>query len=257
MISAVVLTHNEEKNIKACLESLNFCSEIIVVDDGSTDKTLNIAKQFGAKIYKRPLDGDFAAQRNFGLAQAKGDWVLFIDADEQVPQDLSSEIIEKTWALEGKNKRDYPQGYFIKRKDFFWGRELKHGETAGLEFLRLARRDAGVWVRRVHEYWKTKGETQTLTNSLNHYPHQTLQEFVLEIDYYSSLHAEEKKSQGEKSSLIKITLWPALKFIQNFFLRRGFQDGIVGAVVALMMSLHSYLAWSKLYLSQRKDNLSS
>jgi glycosyltransferase involved in cell wall biosynthesis len=251
MISAIVLTHNEEENIKDCLESLKFCGEIIIVDDNSQDNTLKIAKKFNTKIFTHSLNGDFSAQRNFGLERAKGDWVLFLDADERIDENLAREIIEKTWAVAGKKKSDYPQGYYIRRRDFFWERELRHGETANLEFLRLARRDAGLWQRRVHEYWSIKGETQTLENSLSHYPHKTLREFVRETDYYSSLHAEEKKSKGEKSGIIKIALWPALKFIHNFIFRRGFLDGQAGVVMALMMSLHSYLAWSKLYLAQR------
>src|SRR2546423_7584770 len=96
MISAVVLAKNEEKNIKACLESLSWCDELIVIDDNSTDKTVDIARQKGARIYTHPLNNDFAQQRNFGLDKAKGDWVLFVDADERVPSALWYEIMQRT-----------------------------------------------------------------------------------------------------------------------------------------------------------------
>lgn len=252
MISAVVLTKNEEKNIKNCLESLKFCGEIIVVDDNSEDNTTEIAKKLGAKIHTRALDNDFSAQRNFGLTQAKGDWALFIDADERVSPALASEIIDRTWAVPGRFEKDYPRGFYIKRQDVMWGKELKHGETGNIELLRLARRDAGGWLGKVHETWSVQGVKATLKNPIAHFPHQTLREFIAEVDFYSTLHAKEKQSRGVKSSIIKILLFPKLKFFQNWILRRGFLDGVPGLLSALIMSFHSFLAWSKLYLLAKK-----
>lgn len=254
MISAIILTKNEQENIKDCINSLLFCGEIIVIDDNSTDETVELAKDFGAKVFVHKMDGNFAEQRNFGLSKAKGDWVFFVDADERVTPELSKEIINSTWIAKGKNKSEFPDGYFIKRQDFFWDKKLNFGETSKVKLLRLARRDAGKWTRRVHEIWNIKGEVKTLNNSLNHYPHQTLQEFVEDIDNYSTLHAQEKDEQGEGSNLIKIIFWPIFKFLQNFLLRLGFLDGVAGAIVALMMSFHSFLSWSKLYLMQKNTS---
>lgn len=253
MITAIILTKNEEKNIKDCLESLKFCGEIIVVDDNSSDDTVNIAKKLRATILNHDLGENFAEQRNFGLSKAKGDWILFVDADERVSKELADEIIENTWIERGKNAKEFPEGYLISRQDYFWGKKLRFGETASLKFLRLARRDAGKWKRKVHEYWSIKGQIGNLKNPIAHYPHPTLQEFVEEVDFYSTLHANEKNEVGEHSSLIKIIFWPVFKFIQNFIFRLGFLDRVPGVVVTLMMSFHSYLAWSKLYLMQRKS----
>lgn len=245
MLSAVVLTKNEEKNIVACLESLKWCDETIVVDDYSEDNTVKIAKEHGAQVFKHKLNDDFASQRNLGLEKAKGEWTLFVDSDERVTPELQKEILKAV-------KETAKSGFYIKRRDFMWGRELKHGEAGDIKLLRLAGRDAGKWTHRVHEVWNVGGQTGELNNAILHYPHQTLREFVGEIDYYSTLHAKVKFEEGERSNLLKIIFWPKAKFFQNWILKLGFLDGTAGIIVALLMSFHSYLAWSKLWLAQRQ-----
>jgi len=245
-ISVVILTKNEEKNIEDCLKGLDFCQEIIIVDDYSTDSTLEIAKRYGAKIYLKRLNGDFSASRNFGLNKAKCEWVLFVDADERVTKDLALEIKDKIAVSHKLNIA----GFRIKRDDFMWGKKLRFGETAKLSFLRLAKKDSGVWKRKVHEYWDVGGRVSILENHIIHYPHQTLAEFIKDVDFMSTLHADAKKIEGESSNLLKIVLYPLLKFIRNWVLLGGFMDGTEGFLVASLMSLHSFLAWSKLWLSQ-------
>lgn len=243
-ISAVVLTKNEERNIEECLETLGFCDEVVVVDDNSTDKTRTIAKKLGAKVYQRDLNGDFAAQRNFGMEKASGKWVLFIDADERVTAELAEEIKQKIKVGEA-------MGFRVKRMDFIWGRELKHGETANLSFVRLGRRGAGKWKRRVHEYWDIKGRIGELKNPILHFPHPTIREFIHDINFMSTLHAKAKFEAGERSSLFKILFFPRAKFFKNWIMLGGFLDGAPGFLVALVMSFHSFLAWSKLWLLQK------
>lgn len=246
MISSVVLTKNEEKNIKDCLDSLRWCDEIVVIDDFSEDKTTEIAKKYGARISKRALDNDFASQRNFGLEKAKGDWVLFVDADERVSQSLQEEILK----LLGQNTSYI--GFYLHRRDFMWGKELKHGEPGSVRLLRLAKRDSGKWERRVHEVWDVKGRVGELKNPLIHHPHPTLREFMAEVDWMSTLHAQENRREGKKSNLFKIVLLPKMKFLNNWILKRGFLDGTPGFLVAMVMAFHSFLSWSKLWLLQRK-----
>lgn len=244
MISAVVLTKNEEKNIKECLEGLKFCDEIIVVDDYSGDGTAKIAREMGAKVYKRHLAGDFAGQRNFGLEKARGEWVLFVDSDERVTSPLRDEIIRAT----GNAQRS---GFYLKRRDFMWGRELQHGEMANVRLLRLARRGAGRWKRAVHEVWEVEGKIGMLKNPILHFPHQSLREFIADVDRMSTLHALANQKEGKKSGLLKIVFWPLGHFINNWIFRLGFLDGTAGFVVAALMSFHSFLAWSKLWLIQK------
>lgn len=247
MISAVILTKNEEKNIEACLENLSWCDEVIVIDDESKDKTVDLAKKKSARVYIRALEDDFALQRNFGLEKAKGDWVLFVDADERVSQALWYEIMAKL------NTPFSPyDGYFLKREDVIWGKKLRYGETGNIKILRLAKKNAGKWSGKVHEVWNVKGKTEVLQNSLTHYPHQTIKEFLHEINYYSDLRAQELQKKKVQVSWFTILLYPKAKFILNYVVKRGFLDGLPGFIFALMMSLHSFLVRGKLWLLWQK-----
>lgn len=242
MLSAVVLTRNESKNLGRCLTSLSFCDEIIVVDDNSTDDTLKVAGKFNAKIFKRELKGDFAAQRNFGQSKAKGQWTLFVDADEVVTPELEKNI-----------KRALSEdidGYYLRRRDFFWGRELKFGETRKVRndgLLRLIKKDSGSWLGNVHEVFHTAKKTSRLDGFLDHYPHPTLKEFIADINTYSTLRARELYNRGNGTNLLEIIFLPVLKFIYNYFLNMGFLDGAPGFTYSFMMSFHSFLVRSKLY----------
>jgi glycosyltransferase involved in cell wall biosynthesis len=241
MISAVVLTKNEEKNIIDCLESLSFCDERIIVDDFSNDLTLELAKKSGATVYQRKLEGDFSKQRNFGLEKAKGDWILFIDADERVSNELKNEIIYKT------AKRVTVEGYYIRRFDFMNGKMLEHGETAHISLLRLAKKGKGIWKGKVHETWNISSQTQVLDSALFHYPHQTINDFLAEINFYSDLRSKELFEKGVKVAWYDLIFYPKAKFIQNYIFRSGFKDGTEGMIMALMMSFHSFLVRGKLW----------
>lgn len=248
-LSIIILAKNEEKNIEACLDSAGFADETLVIDDFSVDNTAQIAERLGAKVYKRHLEGNFALQRNYGLDKASSRWVLFLDADERISEKLKIEIKKEI------EKSDNPLvGYYLKREDFIFGKRLRFGETASLAFLRLARKSAGKWKRNVHEVWEVSGRTITLKNPLLHYPHQTLREFINDINFHSDLDVAAKKREGKKANLKKIIFWPVGKFVNNWIFRLGFLDGMEGMVMALMMSLHSFLSWSKLWIYQRKTD---
>ena len=246
-ISAVILTRNEEKNIAECIFGLNFCDEIVVVDDGSLDKTVEIARKLGLKVFLRYLNRDFAAQRNYALEKASGKWVFFVDADERVSGQLREEIKKEI------DSPDNPHvGCFLRRDDYMWGKKLKYGETGSILLLRLGRKSAGKWVRNVHEVWETVGRTKILKSPLKHYPHQTLREFIFDINFHSDLHAVANYKEGKRSNWVKILFWPRAHGFKNWVLKLGFLDGTEGFVFALMMSFHSFLSWSKLWIRQRK-----
>jgi len=245
-LTVIILTKNEGKNIEACLASVNFADEKIVIDDYSEDRTVKIAKKFGAKVYQRALNRNFGAQRNYGLSLAKNRWVLFLDADERVSEELKNEMVNKI-----NNSENPTVGYFIKRNDFLFGKRIRFSESSGLVYLRLARKSAGKWIREVHEKWLVSGRTETLKNPLFHYPHQTIKEFLDDINFYTSIDAVSKRKEGKKSDLKKIIFWPIGKFVYNWIFRLGFLDKMEGFLIALLMSFHSFLSWSKLWLLQR------
>ena len=248
MISVVVLTKDEEKNLQECLGSVRqLADEIIVIDDNSIDKTTEIAKNFGAKVFTHSLDNNFAQQHNFALRQAQGDWVLSIDADERVSPGLAAEIKKEI-------KNNKVDGFYLKRQDFFGGRALKYGETANVRLLRLGRKGKGKFEREVHETWEIKGNVGEMRNTLLHYPHQTLSDFIDHVNFHSSLHAQALKKEGVRPSLFRIIFNPLGKFIQNYIFRLGFLDGTSGIIVVLMMSFHSFLARAKLYFLYQKKS---
>jgi glycosyltransferase involved in cell wall biosynthesis len=244
MISAIILSHNSEAEIGRVLESLLWCDERIVIDDNSSDKTIEIAKKKNVIVFKHALHDDFAAQRNFGLEKAKGEWVLFVDSDEVVSKSLAEEI-KKSITIDCA-------GFHIKRDDWLYGKKLLHGETSRVQLLRLARKDAGKWDRFVHEVWEVKGIVGTLTHPLDHFPHPNVAQFVTEINRYSTLNARYLHRQNIRVPLWHIIAYPAAKFFVDYIWYRGFLDGTPGTIVALMMSMHSFLTRAKLWLLWHK-----
>jgi len=250
MISAIVITKNEEENIEKCLRSVRWCDEIVVIDDESIDRTVEIAKKFNARVYENPLSCDFSAQRNFGLTKAKSEWVLFIDADEIISGALIYEI-QSVIGFKDQGLRNF-NGYYLKRSDFVWGKQLKYGESGNLMLLRLGRRGKGVWKGMAHEQWEIEGSVGKLINPILHFPHKTMEEFLKEINFYTDLRAKELKEKNTKVSFWAIFSYPLGKFIVNYFFKRGFMDGMQGLIFAITMSFHSFLVRGKLWLMSNK-----
>ena len=241
MLSAVVLTKNEQDNIAKCLESLEFCDETITIDDFSTDKTVEFSKKYKAKIIQHALNNNFSAQRNFALSQIKSGWILFVDADEVISPELASEI--KT----AITRADHV-GFYLPREDILWGHRLHHGDTR-TSLLRLARRGAGEWRGRVHETWVVSGRTGTLASALDHYPHPTITDFLNHINYYSTLRARELRDQGQKPALFPVLFYPPAKFLWLWLGKLGFLDGTPGFISAMIMAFYTFLTRGKLYLT--------
>ena len=243
-LSAVILTLNEEKNIERSIRSCIFANEIIILDDFSTDRTLEIAKNHKVTIIQRKLNDNYSNQRNYGLKEAKGDWIIYLDADEEISNDLKKEI-----QLFLDKENDFKVAY-IKRRDFWWGKVLKHGEvrkvyTKGL--TRLIKKNSGLWKGQVHEEFVFNGLSTTLDNYINHYPHPTIKEFIESINKYSSLRSEELYRLNKKTNILDISFTPFFKFINNYIFKLGFLDGIRGFIYSFLMSFHSFLVRTKLY----------
>lgn len=237
-ITAVVLTKNEEVNISTCLESLSFCKKRIVIDDYSTDETVNRAKESGATVFRRHIDKHFAKQRNFALTKVKTPWVFFVDADEIVPEALKKEILTCIGTKD-------VSGYYVLRRDVFNKKILFHGEWGNARLLRLGRVKSGKWMNAVHEVWNIKGMTSNLSNPLYHYSHKTIESFLLSILTYSRIHSTQKRNKN--TPIIHTFGFPFVKFVYNYFVRFGFLDGVEGLIYSSFMSLHSFLAWNKYY----------
>ncbi len=195
----------------------------------------------------QPNITDLSAARNAELAKIKTKWVLFLDSDETLTPELESEISTIV-----HSPSTIYSAYYIPRLDTFLGRKLRHGETGSAKFVRLARHDFGKWTRPVHEQWIGTGKIGTLTNPILHNPHSSISSFLDKINTYSTLEAQYRYDHQIKSSLLKIALYPLAKFKLNYLLRLGFLDGVPGLIMAILMSFHSYLTWTKLYLLWHK-----
>lgn len=239
-ITAIILTKNEEKHIGRSLSSLSWCDEIIVVDDESTDQTVAIAKKYNAKVFLHPLSDNFSKQRNFAMSKASSEWIFFVDADEVVSKELQYEIKEKIQDVD-------IDAYLLTRKDTLWGKKIHFGENGKITLIRLARKNKGKWTGKVHEVWEISGKIGILKHSLHHYPHQTLSEFFSEINFYSTLRAEELFEQKIQVHWFDLILYPKAKFLQNYIFKKGFLDGLTGFILAIIMSFHSFLVRGKLW----------
>ena len=265
-LTAIVLVKNEEESvINRCLKSVEFCDEIIIVNDILTQNSkvksphfaqgLRGARQkYNSKVksYFRELGKDFASQRNFGMEKATGEWILFVDTDEEVTEELKNVILNLIQDLNQipKRVRNDTIAYYIKRRDFFWGHEMKYGETSKARnkgIIRLMKKNSGKWMGQVHEEFKISGQIGYLNGYLNHYPHQTVKEFIQSVNFYSSLRAEELYKQGKKTNIFEIIFYPLFKFKLTYFIKLGFLDGPAGFAYSFFMSFHSLLVRLKLY----------
>lgn len=241
MISTVILYRNEKESLERCLNSLAWCNDIVIVHDARDNLSVPSVHREGVTIIKRLLDDDFSAQRNFGMQHTKNDWILFIDADEE----LSSELMEimKNFVPDAQLS-----AYAVPRIDIFWHRRILHGEvgTAARQgMLRLVHRKQGTWKGAVHEIFVTAGSKGRLEHSIFHYPHQTIGEFIQSINFYSSLRAREIANRSQRRLFVEMLLYPPTKFIYTFFLKFGLLDGTAGFVYSFMMAFHSFLVRAK------------
>jgi glycosyltransferase involved in cell wall biosynthesis len=228
-ISAVIITKNESKYIKMCLESLKFAGEIIIIDDFSSDKTIDIARDFTDKIYQRHLD-NFAAQRNFGIEKAKGEWILSLDGDEVVSEELAEEL-----SLINKNTNIIQKGFYVPFRQYFFGKEIKYGGWHPDYHMRFFRKGWGRWEKPVHEELVIKGKTGRLEGHLIHYLYENISEFINKINFYTSKDVEEGNVDG---NILKTFLAPPKVFLYRYIFRQGFRDGRYGLIIALFMSFY-------------------
>ena len=246
MLSVAIITLNEERNLARTLASVSFADEIVVVDSGSTDRTVEIARSFNAKVFTRSWPG-FAAQKNFALEQCSGTWVLSLDADEELSPELRTQI---RLLLPSNPPAD---AFFINRRNLFLNRWIKRGGYYPDPKLRLFRRSAANFSqlprfgdRPVHETIVFDGEAQTLDFDLIHHAYPTLEDYLDHMDRYSTLGAEVLVAQGRTSHSWPAFYWnvlivPHLTFIWNYLCRFGFLDGREGLLLHLYHS--AYVSW--------------
>ena len=273
----IILTKNEEKDIEAAVQNARQCAdEVLVVDSGSTDRTEELAKKNGARVVFREWDNDFAAQRNFALTQTEADWVLYLDADERMNDELLAavkKIVASDRPVAGAENRnatatgpessDSPatisanktglKQYSLQRKSVAFGKKFSYGPLHPDWVTRLFPRESVTWVGKVHEHPECSLPLEKLPGHLEHYTYRNWQEWEEKMARYSTLWAEEAYHKGRRASLPEALLHGIGSLFSTLLLRLGFLDGWMGICLCCMYFSYTMLKYLKLYGLQQGD----
>ncbi len=236
-LSVIIIALNQEANIGDCLASVSFADEIVVVDTGSTDRTVELARAYTDRVLTTDWQG-FGRTKNYALDQARGDWVFSLDTDERVPPALQAEILA-TVAAGGPL-----DGYRVARKNYFCGRWIRHLGWYPDYTLRLFRRGRGRFRdREVHEEVVVDGPLGTLKTPLEHYSYRSVSDYVARMDRYARLAAQELAKAGRRPCPGELFFRPLLSFFHLYFIRLGFLEGTPGYTLAVLMSMYKFLKY--------------
>ncbi|MFI5253658.1 MAG: glycosyltransferase family 2 protein [Bacteroidota bacterium] len=246
-LSVILITHNEERNITECLQSVAWADDIVVVDAKSEDRTIEYAKKYTTKIFITDWLG-YAAAKNFALSKATNCWVLWIDADERIPEDLASEI-QTIISAQSVNHA----GYEVGRRAYFLGRWIKHCGWYPGYVVRLFMKDCSQFNDAlVHEKLDVKGSIGRLRGDIIHYTDDNLFHYFSKFNHYTSLAAEDLHKNGRRYSLADLLIHPPFLFFKMYILRIGFLDGIQGFILSVLSSAYVFTKYAKLWELQRK-----
>ena len=251
-LSVVVVTKNEEDNIRQWLESVKWADEIIVVDSFSTDKTIEIAKEYTDKIFlddnPRSMAGLAEISKNLGMEKATNEWILVLDADEIVTPELRTEIEE----ILGKDDKRF-DGYLVLRKNYFLGKWMKHGGWWGYgAHVELVRRGKGKFPPYPHRPLEVpSGKVGYLKNLVIHNTHKSISEWIDKMNRYTTLEAREMDEKGVRFNMGRALLFPVAVFCRNYFMLRGFRDGFHGFMAAVFAAFYAFVKHAKLWEKQK------
>ena len=237
-VSVTIITLNEESNIRRCLESVRWADEIVVVDCGSSDRTLEICKEYGCRVFNHVWEG-YARQKNYAIGQATGDWALSLDADEEVTPDLAKEIQS---AVSGPS-----DAYSMPRSNLFLGKWMRHGGWYPDRQLRLVRRGMGLFADvPLHEriVMQEGASVGLLRNPLRHYTYPTIRNYMAKADSYTTIEAQ--AGNRKPSAIGLLTAFP-LKFLETYVYKSGWRDGVHGLAAALLASVRVLIRQVKLW----------
>jgi glycosyltransferase involved in cell wall biosynthesis len=244
-LSVIIITRNETSNIRRALDSIRFADEIIINDSGSTDGTIEIAQSYGCRIIQSEFAG-FGAAKQTALAAAKSDWVLSLDADEEIDPILASTI------KEAMTNADF-NGYHLNRKSQFLGRWMLHSGWYPDYLPRLFRRSSGRFTGdNVHERIEIDGPLGKLEGHILHYTDPDVEHYLEKLNRYTSLSADMLQAQGRQFKTLDVVFKPPATFVKMYILKSGFRDGIQGLLLALLSSFHVLCKYAKLWERQRQ-----
>jgi glycosyltransferase involved in cell wall biosynthesis len=245
LISATIITFNEERNLARAIESLRCCDEILVVDSGSTDQTVELALRHGARVVRSEWRG-YAAQKNYAASEATHDWILSIDADEALSEELEAEILQL------KQRERECDAYRMPRLARYLGKWILYSGWYPDAKIRLYDRRAARWTGDyVHESVVCQGTVRDLRGNLLHYTCASLSEHLSTLDRYTTLAADELRARGRIAGARHLALDPLWSFVRSYVVKRGWKDGVHGFVIAWMAALYTFLKHAKTRLRPR------
>ena len=243
-VTCLVITKNEEANIQDCLKSAQWANEILVVDAESRDRTVELARACGAKVSVRPWPG-FGLQKNFGMAQASSDWILILDADERVTEELRREITD---CLNGWTS-GAPVAYRIPRRNFFYGDWVQGGGVYPDYQIRLFRRGMAQYNDvAVHENLLVDGEVGTLAGHLDHYTERHICDHFRKFGLYTTLAAQEKSKSVQGVNAADLLVRPLVVFFKTYLAKKGYRDGVRGLILCTFASMYTFVKYAKLWV---------
>lgn len=241
-LSVAMITQNEAENLPRCLESIAFAQQIVVVDSGSTDRTIEVARSFGCEVFIEPWRGGFGAQKQFALDRCRHRWILLLDADERIPPG-TTHVIKDIVAT----PVPAAAGYSFPRKNFFQGRWIKHAGWWPDRIVRLFQKDLGRMTEAiVHEAVRVDGPVIALDAAIEHYTESRLSPLLLKIDKYSTLGAQDAFAAGRRSTTSAALGRACATFLQDYLLRLGLLDGPQGMTLAMADAVNKYFKYAKL-----------
>ncbi len=246
-LAILILTCNEEAHILSVIENAKKCTdEVIIIDSGSTDRTVELAEQAGAKVAFRAWDDDFSAQRNFALGETNADWVLYLDADER----MTDELVEAVKNVISSGNKDTQ--YALERRAVAFGTTFKYGVLYPDHVRRLFPRESVHWIHKVHEHPVCELPEKRLPGYLEHHTYKDWHQWEEKLCLYTTVWAEDAYKRGKRTSLAGIFLHSLGGFFKMFVLRRGFLDGCMGSYLCCTHFFYTMLKYLKLYELQQK-----
>lgn len=247
-ISVVINTWNEEKNITRCLKSVNWANEIVVVDMESKDKTVQMAKRFGAKVFSHQYTTYVEPARNFALSKATGDWILVLDADEEIPAELAKKLQRLAKKPEGF------RFFRLPRKNIIFGKWIKHSRWWPDHIVRFFKKGSVSWSEKIHSVPLTRGEGKDLevkeANAIIHYHYQSLAQYLERLNRYTDIQAKELIDSSYKFTWHDLLKKPTGEFLSRFFAGEGYKDGLHGLVLALLQAFSELIKYLKVWEEQ-------
>jgi glycosyltransferase involved in cell wall biosynthesis len=247
-LTALITCGNEEAMIADCLASARFADEILVVDSFSTDRTMAIARPLATRILQHEYVNP-AAQKNWAIPQAANEWVLVLDSDERATPELAAEIGQIL-------KNPQFEGYWIRRRNYFWGKEIRHGTWRNDKVLRLFRRDRGRYQdKQVHEEIELGSPAGWCRERLLHFSYRSLDDYLRKASRYSAWGADDARRRGVRGSPANILIHSFAHFFKSYLLKQGFRDGPEGLIIAFMEGYSGFFKYAKLYEMERKEKV--